>query len=446
MFRDNRLPDRDDIRLSVFFLIVAPGIQETYRVSPLRRAPVTAECLIVCTALFVICYAQTFDGTRFRDAQRQWGAAAQMQIISLRDDPPEPIHRQLNGPFDVWNGEWWRIPLGAFHHADALHLLFNCLSGWYLGRRLENRWGAWRYLLFLIPAIVIPMLVQAIVDDCAVGISGAICAMLGALMVVQEIDPREDDVSDDVIQLSLGMLLLGIPATMLHLLPVANTAHIAGLVYGWLAAWSTCGRHATGLTRCLFIAAHLLVIPGFWLAVHPVNNGRYLWYIADHDHRIMPQQRETLLKLAIESDPSLTGIWLRLADYRVIEGNLPEAWVLLIEGLSRNPDDADLFEATRRLWRRLSTEPEREAAEAELQRVFGDSASIWSEQIRATGLALVKRKVAPVIKAPEQELNPKDFPLDRPMDLEWKPRPPALQSQPPVDPEKPDSAIEGTTL
>lgn len=396
--------------------------------------------------MFVICYAQTFEGIRFRDAQRQWGAAEQLQIISLRDEPPEPIHRQLYGPFDLWNGEWWRVPLGAFHHADVLHLLFNGFAGWYLGSRLERRWGSLRYILFLVPAITIPMVLQAIVDDCAVGLSGAICAMLGALMVVQEIHPRDDDVPSDTIQVTLGVLLLGIPATALQLITIANTAHITGLVYGWLAAWSLCGRRATGLSRMLFVAAHVLLLPAFWLAMHPVNNGRYLWYIADRDHRLAPQQREALLRLAIDTDPSLTGIWLRLADYRTIEGNLPEAWALLVEGLSLNPDDADLFEAVRRLWRRLPIGPEREAAEAELQKVFGERASIWSEQIRATGLATAKARAIPTAKTPEPELDPKDFPLDRPMDLQWKPHPPALQSQPPIDPEKPDSAIEGTTL
>jgi membrane associated rhomboid family serine protease len=66
---------------------------------------------------------------RYGDAQRQWGAAVSLEITSY-DDAPDMVHRQLKGPFDLWAGEWWRMPVSAFHHGDLVHLLLNCSAAW----------------------------------------------------------------------------------------------------------------------------------------------------------------------------------------------------------------------------------------------------------------------------------------------------------------------------
>lgn len=399
-------------------------------------------------ALLVICNARTFEGMRFGDAQRQWGAAM-ILVVPVQDEPPEAIHRQLRGPFDVWSGEWWRIPVSAFHHADTVHLLLNCVAAWILGRRLERRWGSLRFAVFLLPAVLIPMLLELLAGNAAVGFSGAICAMLGALILLQRIDPSDDDLPDESIQFSLGFILLGIPISALDIfqIQIANVAHISGVVYGWMTAWALCGPRARYLViRGTFFVAHLALIPAVWLVMHPINDGRYLWYLADRDHRIPPVERESLLKQAVQVDPSLTGLWLRLADHRLVEGNLPEAWNLLVEGLSHNPADGDLFEAARRVWRRLPHGPQRDAAESELQRVFGDQAAAWSRQIRTMGLASARPTTGQHQKSLNKPPDPQDFPLDRPIDLQWEPRKIPQESPLPTDPDRPDSAVEGKAL
>jgi len=416
-------------------------------VRPLRTAPVTAECLIVCTALFVVCQARAFEEIKYRDAQRQWGAALILQLVPANEGPVEPIHRQLQGPFDLWDGEWWRIFVNGFHHVNVLHLLVNFSSAWILGRRLERRWGSLRYALFLVPANYVSSLPEFLIGYAGVGFSGVICAMLGALMVLQQVDPQEDDIPDEAIQLTLGLILLGIPATALDIIHIGNVAHISGLVYGWLTAWTFCGAGSHfRLVRAGFVAAHLLLVPATLLVMHPLHNGRYLWYLADRDPHVAPPAREPLLKLAVEVDPSLTGVWLRLASYRIAEQNLPAAWNVLIEGLSHEPSDADLFEAARSVWRRLQPGPQREAAEAELKRVFGDRATVWSQQIRNTRLASTKPPIHKSVKPSIPDLDPKDFPLDRPLDLHWEPKRLEQERPPQVDPNRPDSAAEGTVL
>ena len=418
------------------------------RVRPFRTAPVTAECLIVCAALFAICYGQTADGLKFLDAQRQWGAALTLHMIPGNDGPLEPIHRQLQGPFDLWDGEWWRIPVNSFHHVNALHLLVNSLSAWMLGRRLEQRWGSLRYAIFLVPAVLIPILLEFLVGTTAMGFSGVICAMLGALMVLQNVAPREDDIPAESIQFMLGFIVLGIPATALDLLPVGNVAHFSGIVYGWTAAWIFGGPGSRFMmARLGFVAAHVLLIPGLWLATHPVNSGCYYWYLAvDRTSRIGPFEREPLLRRAIQADPSLTGVWLRLANQRIVEGNLQGAWSLLVDGLSHNPSDSDLFAAVRSTWERMPIGDDRDAAERELRRAFGDQAPLWSRQIRETRRASAGDAIRRSGKSKEPELDPRDFPLDRPLDLQWEPKQQVPLHPPIVDPERLDSAAEGTAL
>lgn len=411
-----------------------------------RIAPITAGCIVVCAALFVVTCAQSLEGFRFRDVQRAWGANMSLQLSPIRDEMPGPIHRQLHGPFDLWDGQWWRIPLSAFHHGDLFHLLFNCCAAWIVGSRLERRWGSLRYGLFMVPAILFPLLLESLFGNCAIGFSGAICAILGALIVLQEEDPWEDDLMQESILISLGFILAGIPLAAFDFFPIANPAHIGGIAYGWAAASLLC-RSGSGLAgQILFVLAHLLLIPGYWLAMHPLNDGRYLWYLADRDRRIPPEEREPMLKLALETDPSLTGIWLRLAEHRLVEGQTLEAWKTLIQGLSFNPADSDLFEEARRVWRQLSAGPERDIAEAELKRTFGDQASLWSHNLRESRVAVVKpgRRQSP--SSQERPLNPKDFPLDAPIDLHWEPKLLESDSPPPINPDDPGSAAEGFPL
>lgn len=201
------------------------------------------------------------------------------------------------------------------------------------------------------------------------------------------------------------------------------------------------------LARAGFVAAHLAVIPAVWLITHPVNNGCYYWYLAvDRTSRVGPFERELLLKQAIAVDPSLTGVWLRLSNQRIVEGNLLGAWKLLIDGLSHNPSDSDLFSATRSLWERMPIGREREEAESELRRVFGDRAAMWSRQIRDTSRASASELVKVPGKSKALELDPLDFPLDRPINLNWEPKRPEPVQPPQIDPERFDSAAEGTAL
>ena len=412
--------------------------------SPFRKAPVLAECLMICLSLFVVCQIQTLDDIGFRDAQRQWGAVLVLPVLPEQEGPPDAIHRQLIGPIDVWDGEWWRIPASAMHHPGLLWLLASCTAAWILGWRLEQRWGSLRFLLFLGPAILVPLLVELLIGQSVMGFSGVTCAMLGALMVVQNVDPHDDDLPEEAIRFALGVVLLGLPATAFHMIQVPNAAHISGILYGWFTAQVFCRSCPhQGLVRAAYVVAHLALVPAIHIAMSPVHDGRFLWYLAQQVDPMNPLERESLLKQSVSVDPSLTGVWLQRANLRIDHGELQTAWTLLLEGLSNNPGDVELFDAACSVWRRLPHGEDRTFAEAELKRVFGNQAATWSRQIRNAGMVAVSPGDPRAIPAREPELNPRDFPLDQPIDLQWNP--PRRDGPAPLqhDPDRPDGALEG---
>ena len=412
--------------------------------SPLRATPITVEYLVICAALFAVCMVRSFEGARFGDAQREWGAVTNLQVFAIRGDRREAVDPDLNGPFDLWDGEWWRIPINAFHHADAAHLLMNCLAAWLLGSRLERRWGSFRFAVFLLPSLFVPLLAEFVIGHTAVGFSGAICAMLGALIALKQFDD-EDILPDQAVQFGIAFLVLGVWATVLDVIQIANVAHFVGLGYGWFATWAMCGPfRSAGAIRMLFVLAHIGLYPLTCYAVQPIGNGRYHWYMADRLPD--PRLKTRTLQFAVQCDPSLTGVWLRLADGELIQGDTLAAWQALLEGLSHNPTRRELLEAVRRVWRRISPGIERMEAELELQRIFGERSNDWLTQIKQTAPVSATPDLEELDEPRKGEDDSRRFPLDQKIDLDWqpdvaKPAPPPL-----FDPQAPGSAVEGTAL
>src|SRR5690606_21738384 len=81
---------------------------------------------------------------------RALGAVAALTVSQPDYGSPLATHvdgEVLFGPFDLWDGQWWRIPISGFHHAGFVHLIVNCLSMVTLGQLLERRMPRWLYAL-----------------------------------------------------------------------------------------------------------------------------------------------------------------------------------------------------------------------------------------------------------------------------------------------------------
>lgn len=96
------------------------------------------------------------------------------------------IDYALWGPL-VAGGEWYRIITSGFLHDGVFHLGFNCFALWIMGRSLEQFLGRFRfaalYLVSLLGGSVGVLLLEP--NSLAVGASGAIFGLFGAMAIVQ---------------------------------------------------------------------------------------------------------------------------------------------------------------------------------------------------------------------------------------------------------------------
>ena len=147
----------------------------------------------------------------------------------LINDPDAPFFASVAG------GEVWRLVTPMFVHFGILHILFNSMWLWDLGRALELRKGATFLVLFVVGTGTASNLAQYVIAQNPLfgGLSGVVYALLGYFWIQGRINP------------SFGMALH--QSTVIMMLawyvlcwtglvgPIANWAHTAGLLLGM--AW-----------------------------------------------------------------------------------------------------------------------------------------------------------------------------------------------------------------
>jgi len=92
----------------------------------------------------------------------------------------------LFGPF-VDRGDWWRLVTAMFLHGFLLHIVFNMVALWFVGRAVELYLGPTRFLLlYFVSGLAgsAGALIQSPTTP-VVGASGAIFGILGALLILE---------------------------------------------------------------------------------------------------------------------------------------------------------------------------------------------------------------------------------------------------------------------
>ena len=133
-------------------------------------------------------------------------------------------------PGIVADGEWWRLISGGFLHFGPIHLLFNMMALWLIGRDVEPALGRARflgvYLVSLLGGSAAVMLLTAPAANVA-GASGAVFGLMGALAVLLR-----------RMRIPLGRIggLIAINLAITFVLPGISVAgHLGGLVTGVVA-------------------------------------------------------------------------------------------------------------------------------------------------------------------------------------------------------------------
>lgn len=349
------------------------------------RSPMTTFMLIVLSTVFAGTEAWSETEQSF-DLRRTWGVVARLTWVNTTADRSEIWFEELYGPFQLWDGEWWRIPLSAFHHNGFSHLFLNSLFLAVYGAILEEHWGSLRYACFLCGALLVSLLTEFLLEHYALGFSGVGCAIFGALCALRPVSPRiAGRLSPEHVAGMLTLLVILWLWTEIGVLSIANVAHLTGLVYGWLAgtvastSWSR-----PWLAVVAFAFAHALLIGPYWLAMHPVWNGRYHWYLATRGPGGKPQNPADtdLLRKAVARDPSLSEVWILLGEDAQRQQRSLDGWRDVLRGLQHSPTNPDLLQAARKLWRRLAVTGDRAAAESAVTDAFGARANVWLKQFR----------------------------------------------------------------
>jgi GlpG protein len=199
------------------------GIEGWLLLLQISRFPVTLLLIVAC--LVVAFLTQLGDRLDF------------VGIFSFL----EITHIQRDMLLSMPQGQPWRMITPIFLHFSVLHISFNMLWLWELGRRIEEVQGSLAALFLVLAIGLASNIAQAIAVKGGLfgGMSGVIYGLLGYCWLWNLLSPRaEFALNKAVVFFLLFWLALGYSGliTMLGFGAIANTAHLSGLVAGLVIA------------------------------------------------------------------------------------------------------------------------------------------------------------------------------------------------------------------
>lgn len=211
----------------------------------LRPAPVGAHCVdCVAEGARTTRTARTVGGGPARPAGRPVVTTSLVVVNvavfvltalsagSARDNVASPlVEAAWLVPADVAAGQWWRLITAGFLHAGPLHLAFNMIALWILGRDLELVLGRLRYGLLYGVSLLGGSTAVVLLGppyQPVLGASGAVFGLMGALVIVLR-----------RLRLSPGPALLTIAINVVLTFTIPGLSvlgHLGGLVTGLAVA------------------------------------------------------------------------------------------------------------------------------------------------------------------------------------------------------------------
>ena len=146
------------------------------------------------------------------------------------------------------NGEIWRLWTPMFLHFGLMHIVFNMLWLWEIGRRMEVLQGSWRIFNVVMATAAISNLAQFLVSEGSLfgGMSGVVYGLLGYSLVWSRMRPeRSFGLPDGIYIFMLVWLALGYSGIIgsLGFGEIANTAHLGGLISGVVLGFAAAILH-----------------------------------------------------------------------------------------------------------------------------------------------------------------------------------------------------------
>jgi len=235
----------------------------------------------------------------------------------------------------LWMGEYWRLLTPLFLHAGWEHFLFNSIALFQLGGLVEKIFGQRRFLAIYFAAGISGTVASVLFrpDSVAVGASGAIFGLLGALIYFSI---RRPHTAKGLFGRSLWVTL-GLNLVLSFVIPgIDYMGHLGGLVAGLLCAYALgLGKRDQLPGRWLWRSLLLvLMTTAIFKAVTPpptnwhlpLEKGRIALEEGDLDRAIAPLEESYHLNPASElTKRMLTGVYLEKGAQALVAEEWDEA-------------------------------------------------------------------------------------------------------------------------
>ena len=135
------------------------------------------------------------------------------------------------------DGQYWRLITPAFLHFGWLHIVFNCLWLWDLGRRVEQVMGHLHTLMLFLVIALVSNICQFEFGGGGLfgGMSGVVYGLLGFSWIAPQLQPAWLIQPPKAIMIFMVGWLLACMSGLVEVLgfgAVANAAHLGGLLCG----------------------------------------------------------------------------------------------------------------------------------------------------------------------------------------------------------------------
>ena len=197
----------------------SPPANPVHRQRQAMQAPVTLALVVLSICGFLVTYLPT----------------AQKLVAYLAFAPFRPLADQ--NLFALLDHQYWRFLTPAFLHFSVLHVSFNCLWLWDLGKKIEQAIGHFNMCMLFVVIAIVSNTAQFVFAAPGLfgGMSGVVYGLLGFSWVAPLLRPEWNiRPSTPIMLMMVGWLLaclLGL-VTALGFGAIANAAHVGGLVCG----------------------------------------------------------------------------------------------------------------------------------------------------------------------------------------------------------------------
>lgn len=135
------------------------------------------------------------------------------------------------------DGQYWRLITPAFLHFGWLHIVFNCLWLWDLGRRVEQVMGHLNMFMLFLAIAVVSNTSQFEFGGGGLfgGMSGVVYGLLGFSWIAPQLQPAWPIQPPKAVMIFMVGWLLVCMSGMIEVLgfgAIANAAHLGGLLCG----------------------------------------------------------------------------------------------------------------------------------------------------------------------------------------------------------------------